>query len=230
MPTTLTDYRNKIRPLIRDVAGNGLTPNPALYILQDYEIDIFTESAVNLYTQYKSRKKPYTLQLVSGQSQYTLPSDWIMKDSESFCKAVEPPNISDDVFHQFSGFVLSSLNPAASFGSMVFDWYDSDQYVIISPTPQVAGSISFKYHISHVIDESSSSIPKSDMNYVVYCASSLALQSIAVDKGQKLQKYKIGQGLQIDNSEVAVRMQEQAKAFWCQFEDNIIYRPFGVMG
>lgn len=236
--TTITDYRTSVRTMLRDTAGNAVfdangnvtTPaNPSLYVFQDYEIDSFTQSGVLLYSRFRPRRKPYMLSLVSGQAQYTLPVDWMFKDAESFNKAVQPPPHVD--INDFASFVLPSLNTAAQlFTDLEFDWYDSDQFVIVNPTPQANATIPFAYFCAHTADVSSSTIPAQDFDNVVMAASSRALDVLAVDKGQKMQKYKIGQGLQIDDTAVAQRLQEQAKEFMAMFDRNVRLRPFGVMG
>lgn len=224
----LSDYRAQVRTMIRDIAGGGATPNPSLYIFQDGEIDTFTQSGVFAYSKYRRRRKPYTLNLQANVAQYTLPPDWVTADIQSFNNAVGPaPDV--DV-SEFVGFVLPTLNPSMPLYQLTFDWYDSDQYVIVSPTPQAAASIPFAYYINHTVDMNGSSIPASDTDYVVLAAASRALDALAVDRGLKMQKYKIGQNLLIDDSEVAKRLQEQAKTYWERFEKFVCYRPVGVMG
>lgn len=224
----ISDYRAQVRTMIRDIAGGGATPNPSLYIFQDQEIDTFTQSGVMSYSKYRRRRKPYTLNLQANVAQYTLPTDWVAVDLVSFNKAIGPaPNV--DV-SEFVGFVLPSLNPALPLNQITFDWYNSDQYVIVNPTPQAAAAIPFSYLTNHTVDANGSSIPAQDSDYVVLAAASRALDALAIDRGTKMQKYKIGQGLMIDDSEVAKRLQEQAKAYWERFEKFVCHRPLGVSG
>jgi 20S proteasome alpha/beta subunit len=218
---TIADFRASVRTMIRDT-------NSASYVYDDPEIDSFTQSAVLAYTRFKPRRKPFTLSLVSGQVQYTLPADWRDVDLEAFNKAVAPPTCIDT--DQFVGFVMPTLNGAPDLTNAGFDWYDDDQFVVINPTPQGAADISFAYYAMHAVDDTSSSIPAKDYDAVVLAAASRALDALAIEKGQKMQKYKIGQGLNIDNTAVAQRLQEQAKTYWCRFEEHVRFQPFGVMG
>ncbi|GIM47034.1 hypothetical protein DNHGIG_25830 [Collibacillus ludicampi] len=225
---TIADYRLSVRTMIRDTAGLGATPNPSQFIFQDWEIDAFTQSAVLAYSKYRGRRKPYTLTLQPGQSQYPLPADWMTVDLASFHQAI---GLDSDVdLSQFASFVLPSLNPSIPLKDLTFDWYDSDQFVLVSPTPQATATINFAYFAAHTVDQNGSSIPSADFDYVVLAAASRVLDTLAVDRGMKMQKYKIGQGLMIDDSEVAKRLQEQAKAYWERFEQFVRFRPFGVMG
>lgn len=227
MSMTISDYRLQVRTLIRDIAGLGATPNTSLFWFQDSEIDQFTQSAVQIYSRYRSRRKPYTLSLVANTNQYTLPSDWIKPDMQSFSQATAPSDVN---LMEFSSFVLPSINPSGSLPDLVFDWYNSDQYVLVNPTPMANYTINFAYYTYHTVDTNGSTIPVNDSYAVVLAAASRALDALAVDRGTKMQKYKIGKGLQIDNQKVAEHLQAESSNLWSRFEQMIVKRPYGVMG
>lgn len=223
MPLTIVDYRSQVRTVISDKVSTQ-------YIFQDSEIDQFTQTGVLAYSKYKGRRKPYTLILTTGVSQYTLPADWVSRNASAFNNAIAPtPDVNAFDFASFVSPTMN-INSSASLNNVVFDWYDSDQYVIVTPTPQATVIIPFSYYASHTVDISGSSIPAIESDYVVLAAASRALEAIAIDRSMKMQKYKIGQGLSIDDSDVAVRLQEEAKVYWERFEKFVCYRPFGVTG
>jgi hypothetical protein len=215
---TPLSVREEVRYLLRDSAS-------ALFA--DDEIDDFIQHGTLWYSRYKSRRLPYTLNLVAGQSQYTLPSDWVRVDKTSFNKCINPSSSVD--VSQFASFVLPTLNNNALLQDTSFDWYDSELYVIVNPTPQSSQSLSFSYYALHQLTNTLSTVPQSDLIALAYISASIALNALAVDKGSKMQKYKVGQGLQIDDTEVAKRVQEQAEKYEHMFNKFIRFRPIGVM-
>jgi hypothetical protein len=214
-PLTL---REKVRGLLKDGASTLFT---------DDEIDEFVQDGTSWYSRYKPRRIPFTLNLVAGQSQYTLPSDWIRVDKASFNKCINPSSNVD--LTQFTSFVLPTLNNNALLQETSFDWYDSELYVIVSPTPQSTQSLSFSYYAMHQLTNDLFTIPQPDIIALSYISASFALNALAVDKGSKMQKYKVGQGLQIDDTEVAKRVQEQAEKYEHMFNKFIRFRPIGGM-
>jgi hypothetical protein len=227
----LSDYIMSIRYAIRDTQGIG--GDPTLYVFQDTELEPHLRSGIAVYSKYRTRRKPYTLTLQPGIAQYTLPSDWVRVDKESFDNAIGSPmtyDYQERLLNQFASFVLPNISGGWALHDLSFDWYDSDQYVIVNPTPQSTAQLTFSYLTQHNIDDQTSTVADSDADYVVLAAASRALDALAIDRGTKMQKYKIGQGLQIDDSEVAKRLQEQAKTYWDRFENFMVFRPFGVSG
>lgn len=216
----LSDYITNVRTMIRDV-------DPSNPIFSDDEIDSFVQAGVLFYSRFKARRRPYTLTLQSGVSQYTLPSDWMTVDQETFNEAVDEKPVD---LRQYAGFVLPTLNAVPTFNELEFVFYDDDQFLLVNPAPGQVAAINFTYFAEHSIDDASCTIPSKDAHAVILASASQALNTLAVDRGLKMQKYKIGQGLQIDDSEIAKRMQEQAQKYYEQFERLIRMRPFGVMG
>jgi len=80
----LSDLETMVRTQIRD---NGTTQ-----VFQNAEIDHFIYDAVAQYSRYRSRKRPFTLNIVSGQTQYTLPTDWMTVEVRSFDTAINHKN------------------------------------------------------------------------------------------------------------------------------------------
>lgn len=217
---TLDDYAENVRMMIRD-------SNEDSYIFEDLEIESFIQAGVLFYSRYKARRRPYTLHLLPGVKQYTLPDDWMYVDQESF-NDVTRIKVTD--LNQYAGFALPTLNTVPSFSELDFTFYDEDQFVIISPAPMQEADLDFNYFAMHSIISDSSTVPAMDFQAVTLASASQALNTLAIDRGLKMQKYKIGQGLQIDDSEVAKRLQEMAEKYYGQFEKLVRFRPFGVMG
>jgi|SRR5579875_70781 len=216
----LSDYIANVRTMIRD-------NNAASYIFQDSEIQSFIQAGVLFYSRYKARRRPYTLQLQPGVQQYTLPSDWIRVDQESFNEAV---GIKEVDLRQYVGFVLPSLNAVPSFSEMDFEFYDQDQLLMVSPAPGQSANLNFDYYAMHTISSTVCTVPVIDSHAVTLASASQALNTLAIDRGLKMQKYRVGQHLQIDDSEIAKRLQEQAQKYYDEFERLVRFRPFGVMG
>jgi hypothetical protein len=216
----LADYVTNVRTMIRD-------NNSASYIFQDTEIQSFIQAGVLFYSRFKARRRPYTLQLQAGVSQYTLPTDWISADQVTFDDATkrEPVDLT-----QFATFVLPTLNASPSFDELEFVFYDSDQYVLVNPAPGQDATIDFDYYAMHSIDNTNCTIPAIDSHAVTLASASQALNTLAIDRGLKMQKYRFGLHLQIDDSEIAVRLQQQAQKYYDEFERLVRMRPFGVMG
>lgn len=233
MPTTIINFETSVRMLIRDWGGGTAdAPVSANYVFTNTELDAFIQSAVTQYSKFRPRRIPWTFNMIAQQSQYTLPNDWIHVDDEMFNDAI---NInSPDPFdlmtmqNQFASFVLPNINNAYPLYQLDFEWYDSDLFVIVNPIPQSNASINAAYWAYHQVNTTESTVPQIDYDAVTFAAASRALDALAVDKGQKMQKYKIGQGLQIDDSLIAERMQQQAQEYWKKFENQISLRPFGV--
>jgi hypothetical protein len=216
----LSDYVTNVRTMIRDNDTNSP-------IFSDNEISSFVQAGVLFYSRFKARRRPYTLNLQPGVNQYTLPSDWMTVDQETFNEAV---NVKPVDLRQYAGFVLPTLNAVPTFNELEFVFYDDDQFLMISPAPGQVAAVNFTYFALHSIDDTTCTVPAKDAHAVVLASSSQALNTLAIDRGLKMQKYKIGQGLQIDDTEIAKRMQEQAKAYYEEFERLVRMRPFGVMG
>lgn len=216
----LTDYIANVRTMIRD-------NNTTSLIFTDAEITSFIQAGVLFYSRFKPRRRPFTLDLIAEVKQYTLPADWITVDQVSFDEATKRKPVD---LTQYASFVLPTLNAVPSFDDLEFVFYDSDQYLLINPAPGQDASIDFAYYALHTIDNSNPTVPAIDSHAVTLASASQALNTLAIDRGLKMQKYKIGQGLQIDDSEIAKRMKEQAKTYYDEFERLVRMRPLGVMG
>lgn len=206
--------------MIRDNDPN----NP---IFTDPEITSFINAGVLFYSRFKARMRPYTLEMQSGVKQYTLPTDWISADQVSFDEVTKRKPVD---LTQFASFVLPTLNAAPSFDELEFVFYDSDQFLMVNPAPGQNASIDFVYYAQHTIDDNNCTVPAIDSHAVVLASASQALNTLAIDRGLKMQKYRVGLHLQIDDSEIAKRLQEQAQKYYDEFEKLVRFRPFGVMG
>lgn len=216
----LTDYIANVRTMIRDNDPNNS-------IFTDPEITSFIQAGVLFYSRFKPRMMPITLDLESGVKQYTLPQDWVTVDQVAFDDATKRKPVD---LMQFASFVLPTLNTAPTFDELEFVFYDSDQYLLINPAPGQDASIDFAYYALHTISASTCTVPVIDSHAVTLASASQALNTLAIDRGLKMQKYRVGLHLQIDDSEIAKRLQEQAKTYYDEFERLVRMRPFGVMG
>jgi hypothetical protein len=219
--STLSDYIDSVRWMVRDSDFRN-------YVFEDEELTPFINTAVRTFSKYRSKRKPYTLSLQPSQGQYTLPSDWITVDKESFDRTVHPSPEVD--FAQYASFVLPNINNNMELQNTNFDWYDSDQFVIVTPTPMYSANLTFAYITSHTVDDDHSTIPDINMDFVCYLAAAEALKVLSVDKGSKMQKYKIGSGLSIDDSEIPNHLMAIADKYEGIFHKNIVSRPYGVSG
>lgn len=215
----LSDYVTNVRTMIRD-------NNSASYIFQDPEIESFVQAGVLFYSRYKARRRPYTLSLLPGVKQYSLPDDWMTVNPVTFNQAIGLKLVN---VGEYAGFVLPTLNAVPSFNELQFEWFDEDQLLMVSPPPMENANVDFDYYAIHTISTDASTVPAIDAHAVTLASASQALNVLAIDRGLKMQKYKIGQGLQIDDSEIAKRMQEMAQRYYEEFERLIRFRPLGVM-
>lgn len=221
----LSDYVTNVRIMVRDSDSSN-------YTFSDPEITAFIQSGISDYSVYRPRRRPFTLVMTPNVGQYSLPDDWISADLEMFNTAVNinspDPFDTMTMMNQYASFVLPNINNAYPLYQLDFEWYNSDKSVVVSPVPQANASIDFAYYAIHEIDSSQSTVPQQDMDAVVLASSARALKVLAVDKGQRMQKYKLGQGLQIDDSIIAKNLEEQAKTFHDDFINKVANRPFGV--
>lgn len=225
MPTTISDYVTDVRTMIRDNDSTN-------YTFADPELQTFIKGAVSEYSTFRPRRQPFTLSMIAQQDKYTLPDDWMSADFEMFNNAINTN--SPDPFDlmtlegQYASFVLPNINNDYPLYQLDFQWYDSDRYVVVRPIPQSNATIDFAYYGYHQVDSTQSTVPQKDMDAVVMASSARALKVLAVDKGQRMQRYKIGQGLSIDDSQIAKNLEEQATMFHNAFMKHVANRPFGV--
>lgn len=226
---TITDLIAEFRTQIRD---NGTTQ-----ALTDSEVTQFITDGLRTYSKYRPRKRPTAINVVAGQTTYPLPADWIDRDYESFDAAVNPPlPISPMTALSMSPFTLLSVTeliakPMAAYEvETKYDFYPSDLQLIITPVPQMAYTLAFDYFACHTADSTSSTVPFFDEDNALLPGVVKALRSIATDYSVKLQHYKMGNNIEVDDKLVAKNLQNRAEELEKQFERDIIKRPNGIMG
>lgn len=226
---TITDLITELRTQIRD---NGTTK-----ALTDTEVTQFITDGFRTYSKYRPRKRQITINVVAGQTTYQLPTDWIERDYESFDAAVNPPlPISPMTALSMSPFTLLSVTeliakPMAAYEvETQYDFYPSDLQLIITPAPQMAYALAFDYFACHTADLTSSTVPFFDEDNALLPGVVKALRSIATDYSVKLQHYKMGNNIEVDDKTVAKNLQNRAEELEKQFERDIIKRPTGTMG
>lgn len=214
-------YRKITRTLLRDSLKVAFP--------DDDEIDLFVTMAVKKYSFHRPRMVPYTLTLEAGIKNYPLPDDWVRADTLAFSEAIYPPGVNFDLT-EFTSFVLPNINMSYPLKELTFKWYDENRNVVVQPTPQASMSIDFAYYAAHIVDDTQCTIGAFYQEAVCQLATSYGLRELAVTKGQRMQKYKIGQGLQIDDSDIPVHLERSANKHERAFLKIVVDVPFGVMG
>ena len=226
---TITDLIAEFRTQIRD--------NGTAQALTDEEVIQFINDGLRTYSKYRPRKRTTMISVVVGQSTYPLPQDWITQEEETWDAAINPPPaITPMQAWTLSPFTLLSAaqliaKPLASYERDVqYDFYPSDLQLIISPVPQMSYDLAFDYYASHTADSSSCSVPYIDIDNALLPGEIKALRSIAADYSVKLQHYKMGNNIEIDDKTVAKNLQARADELEKQLERDIIKRPSGMAG
>lgn len=225
----LSDLETMVRIQIRD---DGTTQ-----AFQDVELDQFIYDAIAQYSRYKPRKRPYTLNLVQGQNTYTLPTDWIEVDRPSFDYALNPRR-SEQYLYGLYGYEFDpvmALPPNLGLRNMQFDWYDSDQTLIVTPTPLTAYTLTFDYFALHQVSADTATPPQPctiaapEIYIAMYWAAAQALDALITDKADKIMVYK-AKDVSVDNTEVVQGLEARADQFRKAWQDEIMRRPLGQKG
>ena len=236
--STIYDYVGRVRNQIRD---NGITQvfedvtdttlaTPAIIPNNSPELTQYVQDAVSEFSRYRPLRKPYTLNLIAGQTTYTLPSDWISVDRSMFHKALHPRTIPDLMQYQLPWVEVSPELPLDN--ALEFNWYDEEQQLILRTAPLVGYTLNIAYFAYHEVDKTSSTIPRHWENAMLYTANESALRAIATDFGVKLQRYRLGGrfGIDVDNHTIAENLLKQADDFRERFRTEVVLRPSGGMG
>lgn len=222
----INDLIDRFRIQIRD---NGTTQ-----ALQDPEVEQFIEDGLRTYSKYRPLKKSLTINVVQGQLTYTLPNDWIDREYSSFEKAINPPG---EVFYPRFGspFTMVSVTelrarPMAYQEDVEYRFYNDSLQLVINPVPQMSYDLTFDYYAYHMADENGVTVPYIDIDNALLPGLAKSLESIATDYSVKLQMYKMGNNIQVDNRTLAQQLSDRAKALMDRFERDIIKRPISIMG
>jgi hypothetical protein len=213
-----------------DVIDNTLSP-PAIVPNNSPELTQFVNDAIEEYIRYRPLKKPFTLNMLAGQTQYNLPADWITVDQTTFRAAVHPTRIPDLLQYQLP-YVEVTAPLAQQENNMNFNWYDESQLLTVGASPLANYTLTFDYYAYHQVDVNGSTVPKRYEYTALLLACEKALRAIATDYAVKLQKYKIGgrMGIDVDNSKIAEHLQKQADQYRDEFRREVVLRPAGCMG
>lgn len=220
----LEDLESIVRTQIRD--------NGAVQAFQNSELDLFIMDAIAQYSRYLPRKRPFTLNIVAGQSTYTLPPDWITRDYLSFDRAKNPqpkPGIYGLYAYEFD--VMMTVPANLGLRDITFDFYDDDQIVVLTPAPMQSYTLTFDYFAMHQVTSSAASpsqpctIPQQDQYVAMYWASAQALDALVTDKSNRLQKYKIGNSINVDSSDMLASLEKRAEQFRQEWRNEIMLRP-----
>ncbi|MCF8566907.1 hypothetical protein LLE49_19495 [Alicyclobacillus tolerans] len=206
----------------------------ALPALTDAEITQFITDGFRTFSKYRPRRRSTTINVVTGQTTYTLPTDWIDRDYESFNAAINPPPPVDPMklspFSFVSAAQLMAGPMAAHETEVQYDFYPSDSQMVITPAPQSSYDLTFDYFAYHTFDATTCTVPYLDVDNALLPGVVKGLRSIATDYSVKLQMYKEGNNIQVDDRTVAKNLQSRADELEKQFERDIIMRPSGTAG
>lgn len=224
------DLMTEFRVQIRD---NGTTQ-----ALTDPEVQQFIVDGFRTYSRYRPRRRSTTVNVVTGQTVYTLPNDWIDRDYDSFNAAINPPPPVDPMKLSPFSFVSAAqlmARPMAAYETEVqYDFYPSDLQMVISKAPQSSYDLTFDYLAYHTADFTATpitcTVPYLDIDNALIPGVVKALRSIATDYSVKLQMYKEGNNIEVDDRTVAKNLQSRADELEKQFERDIILRPSGMAG
>lgn len=204
---------------------------------QNAEIDQYIYDAIAQYSRYRGRKRPFTLNIVSGQSQYALPVDWISADLRSLDRARNPhPNMDAGSPYAWSFDTVMVMPPNLGLRGIRFDFYDSDQTLVLTPTPMASYTLVFDYEALHQVTASTASapqictIPAQNQYIAMYWASAQALFALAVDQGGRLQNYKVNNAISVDNTNIVKSLQQSAQQFQSEWTAFLADRPMGISG
>ncbi len=236
---TIVDYVLDVRTMIRD---NGSYPNQAFLDTVDANGDpipgsspelrqFIQDSVTDHFSRWRPRKRPYTLNLLQGQTSYNLPDDWITVDNVSFDKAIMPAPLPDPDVYALP-FVYTSQPLGVQLNTMAFNWYDDDRLLVLGSAPLAAYALAFDYYAYHTVDETGTTVPLYMQHYALLPAAEHALRAMATDYSVKLQKYKIGgrYGVEVDDSKIAESLLKQADSYAEQFRQDVILRPYMTSG
>jgi len=208
--STIYDYVQRVRNQIRDNGTVQAFPDatdytlatPAIVANNSPELTQFVNDALAEYSRYRPLKKPYTLNIVAGQAQYSLPSDWMAMDFTSISAPLE------------------------------ITWYDDSQIAVISNKPQANYTLNFNYYAYHQATTTTATIPRQWEYIAMLPACECALRAIATDQSVKLQKYKIAGnlGFEVDNHTIAEHLMKLADDYREEYRKQVILRPYGTMG
>lgn len=238
MPTIL-DFVGRVRNQIRDNGTiqafpdviDNILATPVIVANNSPELTQFVNDAIDEYTRYRPLKKPYTLKLIAGQTNYTLPDDWITVDQASF-DSVTTPSPTPNLVSYMLPYVPMNTTIAQQANTMKFSWYDETQLLVLTSSPISDYTLSFDYYAYHQVDVNGSTIPRRYEYAALLPACEKALRAIATDYAVKLQRYKIGgrMGIDVDNSKIAEHLQKQADQYRDEFRREVVLRPCGGMG
>ncbi len=229
MATLVQRVRIQIRDtcptqVFADVVDNTLA-TPAIVPNNSPELTQFIWDALGEYSRYRALRKPYTLDIVAGQTLYQLPSDWLSADLEAFNAAVRPGDVPDPMEYALP-YVRVSAPLGSQQNTLEFSWYDDLQQVVLSTAPLADYSLAFAYYALH----QPSTVPLQWLDVALAPACERALRAIATDQAVKLQHYKIAYGIEVDNRKIAEHLLNQADGWRERFRKEVVLRPYGCMG
>jgi hypothetical protein len=222
-----------VRTQIRDNCPTQVFPDVIDYTLatpapipnSSPELAQFVRDALAEYSRYRPLRKPFTLAVVAGQKQYSLPPDWIEPDMTAFNRAVRPTNVPD-LLQYMLPYVEVSPALGAQQSSLQFEWYNDIQIVALNDSPLANYTLDFAYLAMHTPE----TLPLQWQHTAMMVACEKALRAIATDQAVKIQQYKIANNIEVDNRKIAEHLIKQADDYRERFRREVVMRPHGAIG
>lgn len=233
MSYTVNELVGMVRIQIRDICATQVfwdvldesLATPVVVENNSPELTQFVNESLAEFSRYKPLLSPITLEIVSGETEYDLPVDWITVDTDSFSQAMKPTNVPNLMEFQLP-YIQISPALLAQLNQLRFNWYDGRRKLVLSNAPNASFTLAFSYHAKNTPEN----IPEYWVGAALMPAVERALRAIATDQGVKLQRYKIAYNISIDNSKIAKHLLEQADAWRERFRREVVLRPSGGMG
>lgn len=243
---TYNDLVGMVRVQIRDICTPQVFPDVVdpstkeLVVNNSPQLTQFVRAALGEFSQYRSLRRPYTLNIVAGTTTYSLPADWMLADRDSFEAALHPhhhhrrhrggPSAFDELGLDgftgvFDGFEDLESGPVDS-STHWYTFYDDLQQLVFGAPPAADRVITFDYLAVH----SPSTLPPQWVEVALAPAYERALRALATDQAVKLQLYKIANGIEVDNRVIAKHLLAQADAWKERWREEVVMRPFGTVG
>lgn len=206
-----------VRVQIRDVCAS----TPANHAFTDDELQQFIEDALREFSRGRALRRPITLEIVAGTTEYSLPDDWMSADMETFQAVTDPGQAVDLTEFQLP---LSIITPVPF--TVRYEWYDALRQLVLTDAPQRDFTLNFSYFAWYTPE----TVPDHLLDAALAPAIVNALMALATDMGVRIQSYKIANNIAVDNRKIAENLRADAATWAAKFRRDVVMRPCGGMG